>query len=241
MFRWELIVFARAAALSWVLSLVGLFVTAATDEGGVAWTERVWRVLPATPVCAAVATALVVAALRRRGELRAFEVVGRSERVSALPAVLGGVSLPLVAALGLASVASASEVYYPALAPAAVLRVDGAFVDPEAAMRHTDDGLIVADTSTAPRVVGRVPHRGDGAAALTTALAGAAFALLAARSRRGGASAAFAAALVTATTVGTIVMFHAAAIRATPALAAALPSALSFGLGLARYASPQWR
>src|ERR1700722_9478623 len=74
---------ARARGLAWL-------VTAATDEGGVAWGERAGRTLPLAPLCAAVGAWAALAPVMARGEAAALGALGRSPAQIAAAAVGGG-------------------------------------------------------------------------------------------------------------------------------------------------------
>src|SRR5437879_4797490 len=87
---WDTRVAARALVLGALAFAVAWLVTATTDEGGVAWGVRAGRTLPIAPVCAALGTAIALAHLRARGEVRALEALGRAPWENALAAVCGG-------------------------------------------------------------------------------------------------------------------------------------------------------
>src|SRR6185312_432760 len=113
--RWDAIVFFRAAVLAALALGLACLITAATDEGGVAWGERAGRTLPLTPICAAVGAWGALAAVRARGEVRALEALGRSRVQIAAAAVAGAAAVALVAAMcvgGLGGVDVAG--FYPA-------------------------------------------------------------------------------------------------------------------------------
>jgi hypothetical protein len=78
---------------------VALLITAVSDEGGVAWGERLSRTLPVVPLCATVPVAWSVFGARPRSEARALALLGRSPAGSAAAAALGGVSGGLAAGI----------------------------------------------------------------------------------------------------------------------------------------------
>lgn len=107
-----------AAAFAWVFSLALLAVSSATDEGSVAFSTRLARIVPLLPVPAACAYALTVFRARRRGEALALEALGvdprRWQRWVALgaliPTALGALALALgLDSSGLFPVASSAE------------------------------------------------------------------------------------------------------------------------------------
>jgi hypothetical protein len=112
---------------------------------------------------------------------------------------------------------------------------NGEFVDPTHGVRMRADGSLVVSgmqSSVSPRVT--VPAQGRISAALATALAGGALALLAARAlleRRGRLFDGLASVLAA---LATIVLFQLAAARRAPALLAPLPA-----LALAAFAAKQ--
>ncbi len=65
-----------AFALALLLSTALLLISAATDEGGVAWATRISRIVPLLPVPALGAHVLTLHRAARRGETRALETVG---------------------------------------------------------------------------------------------------------------------------------------------------------------------
>ena len=99
--EWDTRSFARGAAIATLtLVLVGV-VTAASDEGGLAWGVRAGRTLPLAPVCAAVGAWLALAPARARGDERALATLGRSPWEREVAAILGGAIVALAAALAI--------------------------------------------------------------------------------------------------------------------------------------------
>lgn len=210
-----------SGALAALAFVVAFLLAAVTDEGGVAWGDRLVRALPAAPLCGAVATALSLRTAERRGELLALGCAGIAPRRAALPSALGGalvaVLLPTVA---LASTGSSVASFFPRVSVDGP-RWDGArFVDvsrsveilPSGAIHHADGLLPSASLSGAG-----LPAGATLAVALALALTGFALPLHMAlgfphRRRR--------AVLVAIAGVGaTIVLFQLAAQAIVPAFA----------------------
>lgn len=109
---------ASALAIALMLSAALLLISAATDEGGVAWATRASRIVPLLPVPAAGAHALTLYRAARRGETRALEAVGVEPfswqiwvaLAALVPAFLGALTLALgTDDAGLFPVASAAK------------------------------------------------------------------------------------------------------------------------------------
>jgi hypothetical protein len=96
---WDIRAFATSLLLALSMVVLALLVTAVTDEGGVAWGERISRTLPVVPLCATVPVAWSVFGARPRSEARALAALGRSPAASATAAALGGASVGLAAGL----------------------------------------------------------------------------------------------------------------------------------------------
>ncbi len=222
------------AALAFLLAWL---VTAATDEGSVAWSVRAARTLPLAPACAALGTWLGQARAWARGEGRALAALGRSPLASSAPAVLGGAAIAWIAAVAMGFSGSVDiDGFYPlARSPDVYVAAgDGAFIDLVSGYRIEKDGAIVAPAATgnAPRGVppSRLPERARAAAASSTGLAGLALPLLVARGRRGSRVGTVLVLLLMA--VASIFLFHAAAVRRVSAMSTVLPplAVLSFAL-----------
>jgi hypothetical protein len=258
--HWDAVVFVRSAAVAGLALLLAWLVTAATDEGGVAWGERAGRTLPLTPVCAAVGVWGALAPIRARGEARALEALGRSRSQIAAAAVAGGAAVALVAALAVGLLRTVDVAgFYPAAVRANAWQWhDGAFVDPRRGLRVDADGT---PTRFAPPAESRpletIPPEGRAAAAIATAMAGFALPLLLSHlllvpgGRREGAGKRgktgprltadrLPAALASATAVvASVALFQAAAAHRVPAMFAALPPVALLAFALGRYrASP---
>jgi hypothetical protein len=257
--RWDAVVFVRAAVIAGLALALAWLITAATDEGGVAWGERAGRTLPLTPVCAAVGAWGALAPVRARGEVRALEALGRSRVQISAAAIAGGAAIALVAAALLGVVRSVHvDGFYPsALRPTAWHWRDGAFVNHALGLAVGADGnpgRIGPPTETRP-VLG-IPQGGRAAASTATALAGVALPMLLAQlllvrhpgpadgERLGRGLAASGArwppAIAAATAIAlSVMLFQAAAARLVPAMSAALPPAALLAFALGRYrASP---
>jgi hypothetical protein len=245
--RWDVAVFFRAAAAAALaLALAGL-VTAATDEGGVAWAERAGRTLPVTPVCAAIGAWGALAQVRARGEGLALQALGRSP-VQIAAASVAGAALVAVAAAALIVVVPSVSVsgFFPvAAARSGAWQWDGSgFVDMVRGLRVGADGAPVrlGLDRIEPLVPAGLPVHARAAAAGVTALAGLALpamlaqALFAGGPRRGAGVRAGAAA---GGAIGaSVVLCQAAAAGHVPALAAIAPpaallAAVAYRLGVA--------
>jgi hypothetical protein len=224
---WDAREASRALAFGGVVLVLAWLVTAATDEGGVAWTERAARTLPLAPVCAAIGTWLGQARGFARGEGRALAALGRAPLATSAAAVLGGAGVAFVAAaaMALSGQVDVSGFFPVARAPDAYVSLGhGVFVDASSGYRIEPDGAITPPSFEAPaprRRSSPVPSGGRTAAAVSTGLAGLALPLLAARAARGswwGKSWVVALALAAST-----LLFHAAAAHLVGALAATVP------------------
>jgi hypothetical protein len=170
-----------AAALA--IGLVCL-VTAATDEGGVPWPERVGRAMPLTPLCAAFGVWGALAPVRSRGEVVALEALGRSPLQIAASSVAGGALVALAAALvvGLRLGAVDAAGFFPTATRGSAWAWDGgAFVVYAQGIRVTADGVPELGPHTGTEFSGAVLPYARASAAAATALAGVALPLLAAR------------------------------------------------------------
>jgi hypothetical protein len=254
--RWDALVFTRAAAVAGVALVLAWLVTAATDEGGVAWGERAGRTLPLTPICAAIGAWGALAPVRARGEARALEALGRSRSQIAAAAVAGGAAVALVAAIAVGAVRAVDVAgFYPTAVHTSAWRwQDGAFVAPALGLAAAADGSLDRlgpSTPSAPSTT--TPKAGRAAAAIATGLAGIALPMLlahlllaqnmrstsgdAGKGRRQRPTERFAATLASAATVvASIMLFQAAAVHLVPAILATLPPAalLAFAFGLYR-------
>jgi hypothetical protein len=226
---WDVREAARATVFALLALILGWLVTAATDEGGVAWTERAARVLPLAPACAALGTWLGQAPAWGRGEGRVFASLGRAPFATSVSSVFGGTWVAWGAALliGLAGRVDVRGFFPVARAPDAfVAEPGGAFLDAATGYLIEPDGALVAPPSmrSAPSPLPPVPPRGRVAAGLATGLAGLALALLVARGARG--SWRERAVLTFLAAAASIYLFQAAAARLVGTLVAVVPSLL---------------
>ena len=232
--RWDVLVLLRAAAVASVALGIAWLVTAVTDEGGLSWGERAGRALPVTPLCSAVGVWGALAPVRARGEALALGALGRSPGQLVAAAVAGGALISVVAALAVGTMRSVDVAgFFPTAAHANAWHWrDGEFVNPAEGLRVGADGVParIAGPREASRELTAIPPGGRAAAATTTALSGAALAMLVAHlllgpgapsEGRGVPWGMIAAAIAPiATNVG---LFQAAAVRLVPAMTGALP------------------
>jgi hypothetical protein len=227
--RWDVREAGRATGFAALALFFAWLVTAATDEGGVAWTERAARVLPLAPACAALGTWLGQAPGWARGEGRVFASLGRAPLAASASSVLGGAGVAWAVALAIA-LAGRVDVggFFPvARAPRVFLaEPGGAFLDAASGYLIEPDGTLVAPRTIlrAPAALETVPSRGRAAAGLATGLAGLALPLLVARSARGSWLERGAVALLAS--AASVFLFQAAAVRLVGPLMACLPSLL---------------
>lgn len=215
-------------SLGYAVVLLGLafLVTAATDEGGLAWTERVARVVPLAPLGVAVAVALTLAGPRRRVETRALEALGRSPFVNSAGAASGAALVGVVVAL-LVLVDGRVPVrgFFPSLRAASVYAFDeGGFTSLATGIHVALDGSLMlppAPTAAVDTTSGLPPHARL-AACLVTGMASLAFALLIARLPRQGRTSSLL--VLVATGALTTFAFQAAAAGRLPALATPVPA-----------------
>ncbi|HWL89619.1 MAG TPA: hypothetical protein VNO21_27635 [Polyangiaceae bacterium] len=252
---WDLKYARRTLVFAGLAFAVAFALTAATDEGDVAWWVRLGRTWPVIPVCAAVGAWGALATARARRERLALETLGRSPQKNAAGAIAAGVLVSLVGGAVLAACPSIDlQGYFPTLARGGDFVFDGAgFVDRERGIRVGQDGTsqsvpvthdgVGTDGAQAP-LASTAGARG--VAASVTAIAGSALTLLAACVQNATARARTRlAAAVLLAVLGTIVLFHgAAALHATVRptgtlllLAATLPAWSLLAYALARYRS----
>ncbi len=224
--------------------MVGLawLVTAATDEGNVAWAARLGRALPTTPICAAIGAWIAIAPARGRGELRALAALGRSPWQNARAAALGGAMVAAIAGLAIA-ISSRVDVegFYPAIGGSADVRFeDDAFVDHDSGWKIGQDGTLApAITPTPPRDA-RIPPHGRASAGLATFLAGLALALITAHPAPPRRRAMWLG-IGALSGAATLFLFQAAAAHRVMPAWAALPPALLLAAAAARYREARWR
>lgn len=232
MTAWDARLLARTFALVSLAFLAALLLTAATDEGGVAWLERIARTLPALPLAGAAGAWLALSPLRTRGDLRALAAIGRNPWQIVRPAVAASALAHVCGAALVVSSALAAGTFFPRAAakPPVVFR-DGDFIDEAKGIRIRADGMMQGAPITSPPSATRVPPMGRFAVGTVLLLWGAAlpmWALLERRRRR-------ALGYGLATAGATIFCFHAAAAGAMPALVAVLPSGALLAGATVRY------
>jgi hypothetical protein len=242
--EWDTRNFGRAVGAAAAALVIAWLVTAATDEGGVAWGERAGRTLPLAPLCAAIGASAALAPVRWRGEAGALAALGRSRLEVAAGAVAGGAAVAIAAALviGLARHVNVAGFYPTATHPSA-WRWDGSgFVDPVRGLRVAADGAPRQVPVEAGALAASLPAHARAAAAITTALAGLALPLLLAHTllsgtpdRRFDRRDALVAAAAVAAMAASIVLFQAAATRQLPAIVAAVPALALLALAFQRY------
>jgi len=244
---WDTQVFARAAGAAAATLVLAWLVTAATDEGGVPWGERVGRTLPLAPLCAALGVSAALAPVRWRGEAGALAALGRSRAQIAAGAVAGGALVALAAALFIGLIRRVDVAgFYPTATHASVGSAwrweGGTFVDAVRGLRVAADGMPVRVPIEQGAAIAALPVHARAAAALTTALAGLALPMLLAHAllsrppetrfdRRDGWIVATAIASVAAS----VVLFQSAAAHQLPAFSAAAPALVLLALAVQRY------
>jgi hypothetical protein len=250
---WDIRV-ARTAAFAVLLAFAfALLVTAATDEGGVAWAVRIARSLGALPACAGFAAWIGLRNRRGRGELRALATLGHGATRAGLPAVAGAC---LVATVLTAAVTAAPsfdvDTFFPVMAhgqapPHAHVEWQGsAFVDTERGVRILPNGSI--ERTTAPGsgsdAGAAKPGRAGARAtiAIVSLLMSASLALFFARAGvrdRAAVRRRDLAAMATAAGA-TIVLFHFAAIGRAPLAASVFPAIALSAFAVRRYRAESW-
>jgi hypothetical protein len=226
---WDARAAGRAAAFAALGMLLAWLVTAATDEGGVAWSERASRVLPLSPACAAWGTWLGQARGWAKGEGRAMACLGRSPLATSASSILGGAMVAWTLALAILLVGRIDVAgFFPvARAPHAFVSTGASdFVEVATGLHiHADGSISGASPGEAPEPSSSlVPPGGRVAAALTSALAGLGLPLLVART--GKAPRFERAALLALALAASVLLFHAAAAHLVGAMASVLPSLL---------------
>lgn len=242
MTSWDTRTFTRALAAAMLAMVVVWLVTAATDEGNLTLATRATRVMPIAPLASAVGAALALGTARLRDEARALEALGRSPRQIALAAALGAALPSVLVALLLATWTRLDvEAFYPRAPRAETFtwsEASSSFESAELRVRVGEDGeatpLAVADAPSEPDD-GSLPRGGRSSAALATALAGSALAILASRAvltpslqgeQKTRRRRLLALALGLLCALATLVAFQAAAARVVPAFVAVIAPGL---------------
>jgi hypothetical protein len=239
---WDARTFARGVAIALATLGIAFVVTAASDEGGIAWGERAGRALPIAPVCAAVGAWLALAPGRARGEDVALAALGRSPWQRHMAAIAGGAAVAALAALVIAAVPRVDvRGFYPRAEQAIVWRpVADGFVSGDGRWQVTAAGVPERSGSPAASDPSSLPRGARAAAALATMLAGLALPMLTAgiESRRRAAAAL---AAVVGSGVLTVLAFQAAAAARAPALIAPLVPLLLLAAVATGYRASPWR
>jgi hypothetical protein len=239
---WDARQVGRAATTAALTLAVAWLVTAATDEGGVAWGARAGRTLPLTPICAAVGAWVALAPVRSRGEALALSAMGRSPAQIAAAAVAGGALVAVVAAIVLGIVRAVDVTgFFPAVTPTQAWSWTGVgFVDVARGLSVGADGAparLAALATDAGRREAGVPAFGRAAAAVETAVAGVALPLLLAHGLLARVRALPLVLAGGAAIAGSVVLFQAAAARQAPAALAVLPPLVLLAFAVRRYRS----
>jgi len=248
---WDRRTFARGAAVALATLALAFVVTAASDEGGLAWGVRAGRALPLAPVCAAVGAWLALAPGRARGEELALAASGRSPWECHAAAIVGGAVVALGAAVAIAAVSRVDvRGFYPRAEAALAWHPESGETSAKGAVFRSDDGrwriaangepIFDAEAASLTKAASELPHAARVAAALATAFAGLALPMLAARARSKRAMASAFAAIVAAALV-TVLAFQAAAIARAPALLAPVGPLLLLAAAASGYRSSPWR
>jgi hypothetical protein len=218
-------------------------VTAASDEGGLAWGARAGRTLPLAPVCAAVGAWLALAPARARGDERALAALGRSPWEREAAAIFGGAIVALAAALAIGCFARIDVAgFYPRPEQSLHWTYDGAgFTSDDGVWRVGANGApsFVRASSAEAAGAGGIPPRGRASAALSTAALGLALPMLVARARSRRA-ATLALAAIAAGSLATVLAFQAAAAAVASPLVAPVPPLLLLAWAASRYRSGAW-
>jgi hypothetical protein len=246
---WDLQCALRSATLTGALTVLSLLVTAATDEGGLTWSERTARVFPLMPVCVALATVLALAGPSGRGEGRALQALGRSPFGTACGAAVGAALVGLFASLVVLLDARISvHTFFPVIRALGPYTFDGhAFTNLSAGWRVTPDGtLSLPPLSAATSLGGSAFAGGDGlpaharfCAAVVMALGSVAFALTIALfppARRGRALL-----VLFVTAAATVFCLQAAASGRLPVLMAPVPSTALLLSAAWAIVHPEWQ
>lgn len=246
MTTWDLRTFLRAFGATLLGIAVVWLVTAASDEGQLTVGTRAGRTLPIAPLCSAIGAALALGTARVRTEVRALEALGRSPSEiaraaafgAALPSILVGLAIALTSAIDVSG-------FYPRPPRSDTFTYEaGVFTSPSLGVSIGADGEPRA-IEVAPRAVDEgLPSGARVSAALATAVAGLALALVSARAilrvsmldrnarrRRRAMAVGF----VFGCALLTLVAFQAAAAHLAPAALAAVPPVGLLAIALVLY------
>ena len=242
---WHVRIMLRAFAGACLALVLAWLVSAATDEGQLAFGVRVGRTLPLAPLCSAVGVALTIAGARAREEFAALEASGAPSTRSALWAVAGATLPTMVVALvlGVTTVIDVRPFYpQPVIAETFQATLEGGFESRSLGIAvDASGGMEPLTEPQRPREP--LPRLAREAAGLTTAAAGLAFSLSVAlssirrtpmdeskeRRRRGRA---FIEGILVAAL--TLVAFQWSSVRETSPMMATVPSVTLLALSIAR-------
>lgn len=230
----------RAFALSALIFAVSFGLSAASDEGGVAWLARLTRALPLAPLCAAAGVWLTLGTARAKMEALALEASGRSPRWNAAGAVAGGAVFALAAAMLLACWQKLDvATIFPSFASAPRIEWNGStFVDAAHGIAIDENGVTSTREKESRDEAAPSEKRERIAASVALAFAGIAFALLAAAfARRLSARAALA---VLAIALATLLAFDAVASGRAPPSIVTLPPLALFIYAAIEYLRSAW-
>jgi hypothetical protein len=241
--RWDGRQLTRAAAAAGLTLVLAWLVTAATDEGGVAWGERAGRTLPLTPFCAAIGAWVALAPVLSRGEALALEALGRSRPQIAAAAVLGGALVALAAALGLGLLRTVDVAgFFPTATHGSAWAWRGnAFADTLHGLRVGADGAPVLIPVEAGRAITGIPPYGRAAASVVTACAGLALPLLLAHALLERARSLPLVLFAGGAIAASVIAFQAAAAGHVPVALGALPTLGLLAFAVQRYLGRRWR
>ena len=251
--RWDFVVLSRAAGVTLLVLALAWLIAAASDEGGIAWSERAGRVLPFAPFCGAIGVWAALGPVRARGEARALEALGRTRGQVGAAAVAGAAIVAVACAIVIGLVPSVDVAgFYPtATHPSAWRFQDGRFEDTVRGLwigedRAPQQTQNVEGAGPGPARAWAVPRHGRAAASLATAFAALAMGLIAARMllaapalplRKGELfrSHLFDGAACSLAIASSAVVFQVAAARHAPALSGAAPMLILLGFSVSRY------
>lgn len=235
--RWDSRQLVRAVLAAALALTLAWLVTAATDEGGVAWGERAGRTLPLTPLCAAVGAWIALAPVRSRGDVLALQALGRSPAQIAAGAVAGGALVAVVAAVALGALRGVDVAgFFPTATHGSAWSWSaGVFVDAAHGLRVGADG---APASMAPGLgatFAGIPPYGRASACAVTALSGLALPLLLARSFLARTPALPVVIASASAIAASVVVFQAAAAHRVPAALGVVPALMLLAFAVRRY------
>jgi hypothetical protein len=239
---WDTRLFLRSFVFAASASVLAALVGAATDEGGVAWSERASRVAPVVPVCCALAAYVSLSAAVARGELVALAAVGIRPGRAVLAAAAGATMFAAVTAGGIFAGVLSASAFYPVVPKASVFIYDGArFVDASRGIAVEMSGAMSDLERTADMAASEagLPRGARWVSALSTLVLGAGFSLAFARTLVRDAPRMI---LVTSF-LGALALgaFQSAAVQSVPGWSPLLVAVVVLVAGAARYAAVDGR